>query len=137
MARNEEEKRYQQCFVCGQENEKGLKLKFYYPDEDSAEAKISISKDYEGYPGVVHGGILSTLLDEVMAKAILNKGIFAFTARLNVRYRQPLAPQREVKVKGTIESQKASYFNTKAMIYDDERVYAEAEALFLVPKKPQ
>ena len=62
--------RYSHCFVCGDKNDIGLKLDFYEKD-GKARAEFTPEKKFEGYKDILHGGILSSLLDEVMIKSIL------------------------------------------------------------------
>jgi hypothetical protein len=59
------------CFVCGKENPKGFKIEVrYLQTEMSAETELSLPREYQGWADVIHGGILSTLLDEMMAHAV-------------------------------------------------------------------
>lgn len=130
-----ENKEYQKCFVCGKENPIGLKVDFYSPQEGIAEAKLKIASDYEGYPGVVHGGIISTLLDEAMAKAVFGLGKAAFTANMSLKYRRQLSSDMPVILEGRVVSDRGRMIKTKAKIYDEDGIFAEAEALFVLPKK--
>jgi acyl-coenzyme A thioesterase PaaI-like protein len=59
------------CFACGLENEFGLKLTFYADGEGGATGEYIIPKRFEGYPGVAHGGIVSTMMDEALVRAFL------------------------------------------------------------------
>ncbi len=127
--------KYNGCFVCGKANPIGLKLDFEYPEKGMAHAEVSVSQLFEGYPGVVHGGILSTLMDEVMAKAVIASGKAAFTAKLNVSYRKPLPPHQKVQLRGWIELAKTRTIRTRATISSQDEVFAEAEAVFIVPPK--
>ena len=80
------------CFVCGRENPTGLHLKFY--EDQQAEqilAEITIPEVYQGYPGVVHGGIVAAILDEVSGRAAMmyqSQDYFWVTAKLEVRDRK-------------------------------------------------
>jgi uncharacterized protein (TIGR00369 family) len=81
------------CFVCGLQNPVGLKLAFYENAEaEQVRAEFTVPDEYQGYPGVVHGGIVSAVLDEVAGRAILlhrdDEDLMA-TLRLTVRYRRP------------------------------------------------
>lgn len=81
------------CFVCGRQNPLGLKLDFYEDGEASeVRAEFTVPEDYQGYPGVVHGGILAAILDEVSGRAVMlhdsDENLMA-TLRLTVRYRRP------------------------------------------------
>lgn len=80
--------RNQMCFVCGRDNPIGLKLTFHEEDNQYV-SQFTAGPEHQGYDGIVHGGIVSTLLDEIMARYIYAKGLHAVTARLEVRYRHP------------------------------------------------
>ena len=86
-ARAVPEKRYAMCFGCGTDNRIGLKLRFV-PDGDYLTTTFTPAEIHQGYPGVCHGGIVATVLDEVMAQVLFTRGIPAVTARLEVRYRR-------------------------------------------------
>jgi len=73
------------CFVCGKDNPKGLKLDIK-KDGNFAYAEFSLSNDYEGYPGIIHGGILASILDDVMANTKFLDGFIVYTVELNIRY---------------------------------------------------
>jgi acyl-coenzyme A thioesterase PaaI-like protein len=81
------------CFVCGLSNPFGLKMAFY-EDHAAGEVRteVTVPDVYQGYPGVVHGGIVAAILDEVSARAVFTRGNddeFMTTVRLTIRYRQP------------------------------------------------
>jgi len=75
------------CFACGQENPVGLKLEFVR-DDGEARSEFVISERYEGWYGVVHGGIVCTILDEAMAHTYFPR-IKGVTAKAEFRFRQP------------------------------------------------
>ncbi len=127
-------KNYDRCFVCGKANPIGLKIDFSYDEAGAAHATLAVKEVFEGYPGVVHGGILSTLLDEVMAKAVIHSGKAAFTAKLSISYRRALAPEQRIEIKGWITKDRSRIIETSACISDESGIYAEAEAVFVVPK---
>ena len=80
-----EEKNVQLCFGCGQDNPIGLKLSFRR-EGDLFRGEFTAREEHQGYPGMVHGGIIATLLDEVMANNLFDRGIFVVTAEITVRY---------------------------------------------------
>lgn len=128
------EMKYANCFVCGHENPVGLKLDFAF-EEQCAYTRFDSPACFEGYQGVIHGGIIATLLDEVMAKIILSKGLIAVTAELNIRYRKPLPIGLNVRVSGEITLQKSRTIHTKAILSDAlGTVYAEGTAVYIVVK---
>jgi len=95
------------CFVCGQQNPVGLRLDFY---EDSktgwVRAEFSLPAEYQGYPGVVHGGIVAAILDETASRVVMVGGDednFMATLRLSVRYRRPTPTETPLLAVGCLE----------------------------------
>ncbi|UCC40901.1 MAG: PaaI family thioesterase [Candidatus Aminicenantes bacterium] len=78
--------RYSKCFVCGDKNDMCLKVDFFH-DGEKARAEYHPTPRFEGYKEILHGGIISALLDEVMIKAIIAKGIFSLTSRIDIRFK--------------------------------------------------
>lgn len=89
------------CFGCGGANERGMQLTF---EQDDATRRIRgvfiIGPDYQGGPGFVHGGIIATLLDEVMSKVSRFEKDYAVTGELNVEYLKPVPVNEELRVEG-------------------------------------
>ena len=78
------------CFACGTENPIGLNLQFY-SEGSAVGTEITLDKVYEGWEGIAHGGIVSTLLDEVMSWTILySKRVFIVTRNMTVKYIRPI-----------------------------------------------
>src|SRR3989304_8168546 len=81
--------RYDHCFVCGKANPIGLDLTFYY-HEDRIKTRFSPLPHHAGYQGIVHGGILATILDECMGwTCILSREVMCVAADLSIRYKSP------------------------------------------------
>src|SRR5579872_4492973 len=76
------------CLCCGEKNPMGLKMKFRYED-DKIISEAVIPKEFQGFANVVHGGVLGTLLDEVMVNLYWLKGEKAVTAEYQVRLKAP------------------------------------------------
>jgi len=88
------------CFACGTANPIGLNLQFYALD-DGVGTDITLGKYHEGWEGVVHGGIISTLLDEVMSWAIMySEKIFLVTRQMNIKYIKPVMVGTPLRVTG-------------------------------------
>lgn len=104
------------CFACGKDNPIGLHLIFRMQDGKYVAVK-TLSADYQGYDGIIHGGILTTMMDEAMA-AYLNKAVGqkAVTARLNVRYRQPAPVGEELTITTWEKSRKGNFVTMEACI---------------------
>jgi acyl-coenzyme A thioesterase PaaI-like protein len=97
--------RYRGCFVCGQDNIIGLNLNFH-SDGETVRTKWFPDRRHEGYKGIVHGGLLAAVLDEVMIKAILAKDIRCVTASMEVKYKAPAEVGDELLFEGRMTEQK-------------------------------
>lgn len=120
------------CFACGEKNPIGLHLDFKVEGE-SFVAKKTLTREYQGFTGVTHGGIVTTMMDEAMGGYLVALGEQGFTARLDVRYRHPTPIGEELTVRGWIESRKGPFANMKATVeLPDGTVTAEAKAMMRV-----
>jgi acyl-coenzyme A thioesterase PaaI-like protein len=97
--------RYRGCFVCGRDNIIGLNLNFH-SDGKTVRTKWFPDRRHEGYKGIVHGGLLAAVLDEVMIKAILAKDIRCVTASMEVKYKAPAEVGDELLFEGRMTEQK-------------------------------
>ncbi len=88
------------CFVCGVNNEFGLKASFYEIENEELVAVFNPNNFHQGYPGRLHGGIASTVLDETIGRAILikDKNIWGVTLELNLKFRKPIPLNKPIKV---------------------------------------
>jgi uncharacterized protein (TIGR00369 family) len=94
---------YQGCFVCGKENPRGLRLDFTRdPENDEIVTRLTLPPAMQGFENIVHGGFVSMLLDEAMAKACLEKGIPAVTAKIELRFKKPVLVGEEIEVRGKV-----------------------------------
>ena len=118
------------CWICGEKNPSGLQLKF---DLDKGAKTIQTSfiptETYQGYDGIVHGGILSALLDEAMAKLAFELGYNAVTATLNVRFKNPVKVREKLTIRGHIAQAKRRLVLAKATIHgEDGMLIAEGDS---------
>ena len=90
------------CFVCGVENSLGLKLFFYTDDEGRCITRFRPREEHQGYPGHLHGGVISTLLDETMGRVLMHENVFALTGRLEFKFRKPVPLDQELTVVGEL-----------------------------------
>jgi uncharacterized protein (TIGR00369 family) len=109
------------CFACGTANPIGLKLTFYKMN-DTVCADITLGRNHEGWENMAHGGIISTLLDEVMAWTIMYfKKIFFVTRKMKVKYIRPVLIGVPLTVKGRMmKDSKPPYVRAVADILDDK-----------------
>lgn len=126
--------KYAGCFVCGDKNPVGLGVKFY-EKEGGAAAEFVPREVLEGYKGLLHGGILCSLMDEVMIKAVLVKNVYCVTAELSVRYKKPVEIADKLSLFGYIEKENGRVYTTKGYAKNQRgETVAEAEGKFFVPK---
>lgn len=121
------------CFVCGPGNPNGLQVRFRL-DGEVCRAEFTPDAIHAGYDGVTHGGILFSLLDDVMANIIFLRGERCFTAKAEVRYRQPLPVGTAVRLEGRQQRRKGrlALLEGKVIRTDTEEVVAEASGRFMV-----
>jgi uncharacterized protein (TIGR00369 family) len=110
------------CFVCGEKNQVGLHLKF----------SIREGKIHQGYKDIVHGGIISTIIDEAMVKAAIMQGIPAVTAEITVRFKKTLRVGEKVLIEATIINMNKKIIETSAHVKKaDDTIIAEGHAKLL------
>lgn len=122
------------CFACGMENPVGLKLRFVQVADDEVRAEYRPPAYFEGYPGVLHGGIAASMLDEASARAHMGgePPRFLYTARLEIRYRRNIPMDRDLHVVGKATGGRGRLAESWAGIYDDEdTLLAEANAVLM------
>ena len=113
--KTKDEDRNQWCFACGPQNPFGLKLSFSEQD-DTYITHFTGQPQHQGYDGIMHGGIVSTLLDEIMARYLYAKGMNAVTARLEIRYLKPTPIGVPLLIKGKISAQKGKLYETTGTV---------------------
>jgi len=123
------------CFVCGRENPKGMHLKFRR-ESGKVFSRFSLPEYYQGYGGIVHGGIIALILDEAMAHLQDYQERF-LTGKLTVKFHSPLKVNEEVIVESWIEESKKRFKVTKAKMVrvKDSELIAQAEAIMFVKKE--
>jgi uncharacterized protein (TIGR00369 family) len=124
--------REERCFCCGRDNEHGLHLAVTYPDKGTAEATFAIPERFSGWREMTHGGLLSMVLDELMAHACISAGVRAVTAELTVRFLKPVAVGETVRVVGRVAEERGRLVATEGRIEGpDGAVVTQATARFL------
>lgn len=122
----------QGCFACGEKNPQGLKLKFTY-EQEVVKTTFVPTEIHQGYPGVMHGGLVSTILDEIMSWALQFQGFVGYTARLEVRFRKNVPLEQPLHFESRIIGKRGSLIDTEAKALSPEgEVMAEAKGRFMV-----
>jgi uncharacterized protein (TIGR00369 family) len=109
------------CFGCGKNNPIGLKVDFEIDrDNLTIEGRFTPRDEHAGYTGIMHGGLVATLLDEAMVKLLWETGISAVSAQLEVRLMKPVLVGTDLVVKGRVESSGGRLILTSAEVEDAE-----------------
>ena len=121
---------YGYCWICGEKNKGGLQLKFdLNKSTKSIQTNFISAETYQGYDGIVHGGILAALLDEAMAKLAFELGYNAVTAMLNVRFKTPAKVKEKLTIRGEIAQANRRLVLAKATIHrEDGTLIAEGDS---------
>jgi acyl-coenzyme A thioesterase PaaI-like protein len=122
------------CFACGLENNYGLKLRFFNTAPGEVTVNYTVPERYQGYPGIVHGGITTAILDEVAGRAQLggDPNRLMFTAKLEIRFRKNVPVGKPLRIVGRVEKTKKRMASSVGMIYGPEGdLLVEAKALLV------
>ena len=122
------------CFACGELNEGGLHLVLHTSPE-GAWTETTLAAAFQGWDAVAHGGIVCTLLDEVMAWSVIGRGTWGVTARLNVAFRRPIPIGRPIRAEGRVVEHHRRAVRTAGRVFDpatgDELATAEGTFMAL------
>lgn len=107
------------CFVCGLKNAAGLKASFYETEDNALVATFTPGEAHQSYPGRLHGGIASTILDETIGRAVMigsDSDVWGVTLELTVEYKKPIPLDVELRVVGRITEQNSRFFSGRGEI---------------------
>lgn len=121
------------CFVCGPENPHGLRIKFTLED-GVCRGRFTPAEHHGGYDTVTHGGIVFSVLDDAMANWLILQGARTFTAKCEIRYREPLPIGTPVTAEAQLKLRKRRLVILTSGLRrcDNQHLVAEAEASFML-----
>jgi uncharacterized protein (TIGR00369 family) len=121
------------CFVCGENNPDGLRLNFEIDAQrKTLKTTFVASPTFQGWDGIVHGGIISTLLDEAMGKLVYELGYHAVTASLEIKFKKPAPILKPLLVQGEITEVNRRLIRAKAHVAkEDGTILALGTSTFL------
>jgi len=119
------------CVVCDPKHASGLRLAFSLLEDGSVQGRFDCGEAYEGYTGMLHGGVVSTLLDGAMTNCLFANGLRGVTGELNVRFRHPVVTNRESCIRAWIERSVSPYHVLKSEIVQDDQIKARATGKFV------
>ncbi|MEQ8206973.1 MAG: hotdog domain-containing protein [Woeseia sp.] len=123
-----------QCFACGVDNPIGLHIAFSLDDAGRCNGLFTPDANHVGYQNTVHGGIIYTALDDVMANVMYLQNRKAHTARCEIRYRRPLEVGEQIRLLGWIEDERRRRVRVRgeARRVSDHTLIAECDASFML-----
>ena len=119
------------CFGCGDANPIGLRLQFYRTDE-GVSATFLPRTEHEGYMRMIHGGIVSTVLDEAMSWAVIDSGRLAVTARMSIDFRKPVPSHEPLTITARVTRDRGRAVETSAELKSSAgELLASSTGLFI------
>ncbi len=122
------------CFVCGRQNPFGLHLIFHETAPGEVTVEYTVPEQFQGYPGVVHGGVVAAMLDEVIGRTHMGgfPPRFMFTARLNIRYRKNVPVGKPLRIIGhAIDSRERTATASGQIFGPEGELLAEADGMLV------
>ena len=124
------------CFVCGVENPLGLHVPFTRDGERGSRATYTVRSEHVGWPGLIHGGLLFTLMDESVAWALYFNGLRGVTAKAETRFRRPAPVGAPLVITGSIVERARRLVQVRAEVQradaDNERIADMEATMFLL-----
>jgi acyl-coenzyme A thioesterase PaaI-like protein len=120
------------CFACGSLNTGGLQLDLHV-DGERCWTSLELPSRFQGWDGIAHGGIVCTILDEVMAWSLVDHDNWGLTARLSVDFKRPVPLDTPIRAEGWITTTRRRLFSTAGQIVDPATgvILATAEATYV------
>ncbi len=121
------------CFVCGQNNPEGMRLKFILDGErQTFVCRFRLGKRYTGPPGHCHGGIIASILDDAMGKVNKLHHVVALTREMTVEYLKPVPLHKPLRVEGReIQKRGRTHVNTAQILNEKGEVLARSKGIFI------
>jgi uncharacterized protein (TIGR00369 family) len=120
------------CFGCGPANPSGLHLEFMLAEDGTVVCRASIPDTFEGPRGYVHGGIIATVLDETMSKAVRSHNVVGMTRHMEVDYQRPIPSGEPIRLEGRVYHHEGRKHWAEASILDERgSVLAHSKGLFI------
>ena len=128
---------HNRCFGCGQANATGLRLEFLLASDGAVVSLPVVPEAFEGHPGFLHGGIIATLLDEAMSKAVRALGTPSMTRRMEVEYLRPVPSGAPLRIEGrVVRNEGRKHWAEAVVVNAEETALARGKGLFIeIPQK--
>ena len=123
------------CYICGMDNPAGLRAQFYSMEDKSVMTPFRFRTEHQSFPGRVHGGLVSSMLDELGLRALWANGSeedFGVTMSLDVKFRKPVPYEEDLLGRGVVVSETSKVFQISTEILDmDGKVLANAKVRYI------
>jgi uncharacterized protein (TIGR00369 family) len=120
------------CFGCGPSNATGLRLEFMIASDGAVVSLPIVPDTFEGHPGYLHGGIIATLLDEAMSKAVRAQGRPSMTRKMEVEYLRPVPSGATLRIEGrVVRSEGRKHWAEAVIVNAEETALARGNGLFI------
>jgi uncharacterized protein (TIGR00369 family) len=126
---------HRNCFACGSNDGIGLGLKFHRNEDGAVFGNFFADPKYEGYSGIIHGGIIATLLDSAMTHCLLMENVPALTGRLSIKYSIPIRTGTVVKLEARVVCQRHEMFILEGKASVDGKKVASAVAKYRTTRR--
>jgi len=125
------------CFACGARNIYGLRMRVGY-EEGAAVCRLNLGRQYQGWDNIAHGGVVSTVLDEIMAYAVINYVGQGLTTRMEITYRKAVPLGAPLKAVGLVTGQRNRMATAEGKLYlaGDGALLAEATSRWIIKLGP-
>lgn len=124
------------CVACGTRDGGPARVRFRVTDDGGVQACLPTCAEYEGYPGMLHGGVIATLLDAAMTNCLFAHGHCGLTGDLHLRYRHPVESAGSCVVRAWIERASPPLFVLRAELWQANELRARATAKFMGQRAP-
>src|SRR5512142_1843890 len=125
-----------ECFVCGRDNPHGLGIPFAPEGDNGSSARYTARAEHAGWPGVLHGGVTFSLMDESLGWALFHQGLRGVTAKTETKFRRPIMTGTPLLIRGWIVDRRRNVITARAEVRTDDgqsELLAETDAtMFLL-----
>lgn len=120
------------CFVCGRENPIGFRLQFFEDGDGCVYADYTPHEEHQGFPGVMHGGLVTALLDETLGRVAIANDLWCMTAKLRIRFKKQVPIGAPLRLKGEMTKMKGRLLEGRSeLMLADGTLAAEAYGTYL------
>ncbi len=123
------EKHHKYCIF---NNTNDLNMNIDFDNDGKLIGTFNCDEKYQGYDEMMHGGIISALIDSSMAQCLFGHGIVAYTVRLNIKFMKSILINKDINIEINIEEKSDHFVNLLAKIIQEDKVKVKADAKFWI-----